>query len=147
MLTTPHAVTGAAIAVLMPSPWIALPAAVASHFVLDHIPHWQETLAPYIPTRRTYIRIFFDLTLAGLLVGLVASWYPDRAVMIWLGAAAANAPDLDTLTVLVPGLRRGPIQQFWDWHCRIQRETNDLFGVYTQIATITLCMSLAYFMR
>jgi hypothetical protein len=120
---------------------------VGSHFVLDSIPHWQETLAPYNPTRRTYVRIIFDLMLAGLLVGLMASWQPDRIAAVWLGAAAANAPDLDTLTVLLPSLRRGPVQRFWDWHCRIQRETSQLAGVYTQLATIALCLGLAYFIQ
>ena len=61
----------------------------------------------------------------------MASWQPDRIAAVWLGAAAANAPDLDTLTVLLPSLRRGPVQRFWDWHCRIQRETSQLAGVYT----------------
>ncbi len=147
MLTTPHAVVGAAIGALIPSPWLAVPVAVGSHFVLDSIPHWQETLAPYNPTRRTYVRIIFDLMLAGLLVGLMASWQPDRIAAVWLGAAAANAPDLDTLTVLLPSLRRGPVQRFWDWHCRIQRETSQLAGVYTQLATIALCLGLAYFIQ
>ena len=146
MLTTPHAVTGAAIGALMPSPWLVVPVAVASHFALDHIPHWQETLAPYTPTRRTYIRIVFDLILAGLLVGLVAGWHSDRTALVWLGAAAANAPDLDTITVLLPGLRRGPVQRFWDWHCRIQRETGELLGVYTQLVTIAACLAVSFAM-
>lgn len=144
MLTTPHAVTGAAIGALMPSPWLVVPVAIASHFVLDHIPHWQETLAPYTPTRRTYVRIVIDLTLAGLLVGLVASWHPHHTAVVWLGAVAANAPDLDTLTVLLPGLRRGFVQRFWDWHCRIQRETSELIGVYTQLATIAFGLTVSF---
>lgn len=138
---------GATLGALIPSPWLAVPIAITSHFVLDRTPHWQETLAPYVPTRRTYVRIIFDLALAGMLVSLIASWYPDRAAMVWLGATAGNLPDLDTLTVLLPGLRRGPVQWFWDWHCRIQRETNQLIGVYTQLAVIVLCLVLANTMR
>lgn len=44
MLITPHALTGAAITVLVPNPLVSVPLAIGSHFVLDMIPHWQETL-------------------------------------------------------------------------------------------------------
>ncbi|MDB5186355.1 MAG: hypothetical protein JWL85_878 [Candidatus Saccharibacteria bacterium] len=46
MTATNHAVTGAAIALAIQNPWIALPAAFLSHFILDALPHFggDETL-------------------------------------------------------------------------------------------------------
>lgn len=39
MLATPHIITGAAVAKQLRRPWLALPAAFISHFLLDFIPH------------------------------------------------------------------------------------------------------------
>ena len=39
MLATPHAIAGAAIGKGLRRPWLALPAALASHFLLDWTPH------------------------------------------------------------------------------------------------------------
>ena len=136
MLTTPHAVTGAAIGALLPNPWLAVPLAIGSHFVLDSMPHWQETLAPYKPTKKTYIRIPLDISLSIGLVLLVSAWHPAATLSIWLGAIFANVPDLDTIVVLVPRLKAGLLQRFWDWHCSIQRETSSLWGLAPQLLVI-----------
>lgn len=40
MTATNHAMTGAVIAVSIPEPWLAIPLAFASHFLLDAIPHF-----------------------------------------------------------------------------------------------------------
>ena len=141
MLTTPHAVTGALIGALLPHPLLAIPLAIGSHFVLDSIPHWQETLAPYIPTRKTYIRIPFDIGLAIALTVLIAHWHPKAVASIWLGAVFANAPD--SAVVIMPRLKVGVVKQFWDWHCKIQRETSSLWGVATQIVCVGMCLFIA----
>lgn len=143
MLTTPHAIAGATIGALLPDPLLAIPLAVASHFVLDSIPHWQETLAPYIPTRKTYIRIPLDIALAIGLTMVIAHWHPESASIIWLAALAANLPDLDSIVVVIPRLKTGLIKQFWDWHCRIQRETRSLWGVLTQLIFVISCLVIA----
>lgn len=143
MLTTPHAVTGATIAVLLPHPLLCVPVAIASHFVLDSVPHWQETLAPYTPTRKTYIRIPIDLALALVLVAFIARLQPEHVGLIWTGAISANVPDFDSLLALKPHLQRGWLGRFYDWHCAIQRETNSLWGLVPQIAVIALCLGVA----
>lgn len=40
MLETPHVIVGAAIATKVGNPYLAIPLAFMSHFVLDRIPHW-----------------------------------------------------------------------------------------------------------
>lgn len=42
MTATNHALTGAIIGLAVGSPWIALPAAVLSHFICDAIPHFTD---------------------------------------------------------------------------------------------------------
>lgn len=51
MLETPHVAVGVAIATKIPNPFIAIPLAFASHFVLDKIPHWNPHL--YTETKLT----------------------------------------------------------------------------------------------
>jgi hypothetical protein len=144
MLTTPHAVTGATLGALLPNPILVVPLTIGSHFVLDSIPHWQETLAPYIPTRKTYIRVPLDILLALAIVWVMAHWQPNHAGTIWLGAVTANIPDLDSIVVLIPKLKRGLLEKFWDWHCKIQRETNSMWGVLTQLVVILLGLFIVY---
>lgn len=139
MLTTPHAVTGAAIATLVPNPVVAIPLAILSHYALDTVPHWQETLAPYTPTTKTWIRIPIDIALSLTLVYLIARHHPAQIGVIWASAIAANVPDLDSLLVLTPALlQKGIIKKYWDWHCNIQNETSSWFGVVTQLIVISL---------
>jgi hypothetical protein len=145
MIFTPHAVAGAAIGILIPNPWLAVPVAIASHYALDSLLHWQETLAPYEPTRRTYARIALDIPAGIALVALFSHWNPGQALTIWLGAGAALLPDIDSFLVFWPGLRRfGPVQAHWDWHCRIQRETDKLGGLWTQAGVVALAVIIAH---
>lgn len=136
MLTTPHTAAGVALGVLIGNPILVIPAAIASHFLLDRVPHWQETLAPYEPTWKTYIRVPIDISLAVGLTMWAAHAQPAYAAAIWAGAIAANVPDLDTVVVLLPAIKRGMVQRYWDWHCRIQRETSSLAGIIPQLAII-----------
>ena len=131
-----------AIGALLVNPVLVIPAAIASHFLLDRVPHWQETLAPYIPTRKTYIRASLDICLAVGLTILATRWQPEHTAAIWIGAFFANLPDFDSVVVLVPKLKQGIIRRFWDWHCKIQRETSSFLGVLPQLAVITGCLLL-----
>lgn len=143
MLTTPHATTGIAIGSLTGNPFIVVPLALASHFVLDAIPHWQETLAPYTPTWKTYVRVPIDICLAIGLTTLACRWQPQHVSSIWLGAIMANIPDLDSAVVLVPKLKMGVVRKYWDWHCRIQRETSSLWGLVPQVIVVALGLLIA----
>ena len=140
MLTTPHAAAGITLGVLIGNPVLVVPVAIASHFLLDRVPHWQETLAPYKPTWKTYIRVPMDITLAVIVTVWATHVAPEHAVAIWSGSIAATVPDLDTLVVLVPSIKRGLVQKYWDWHCRIQRETGSLWGVIPQLAVMAVAV-------
>ena len=144
MLTSPHAATGALIGTLVPNPILVVPLAIASHFLLDTILHWQETLPPYTPTKKTYIRLPIDIALAVGITVLIARWHPGNSTSIWTGAISANLPDLDSLLVLTPQyLEKGVLKKYWDWHCRIQNETSRWAGVWTQVAVIVGALTIA----
>ena len=140
MLVLPHVATGVALGALIGDPLIVVPAAIASHFVLDSIPHWQETMAPYHPTWKTYLRIPIDISLAIALTLYAVHIQPTALPAILLGAIFASIPDIDVITVKLPAMQRGIIKRYWDWHCRIQREVTTLWGVTTQLVVLSTCM-------
>jgi hypothetical protein len=144
MLVLPHVATGAALGALIGDPLIVVPAAIASHFILDSIPHWQETMAPYIPTWKTYLRIPIDIGLGIALVIYALSVQPDHAPAILLGALFASAPDLDVITIKLPNLQRGFVKKYWDWHCKIQREVTSLWGVVTQLIVVAVSITIIH---
>ncbi len=144
MLTTPHSLTGATIAVLIPNPIISVPFAVGSHFILDSIPHWQETLYPYKPHKGTWIRVSLDVALSFGLVWWITQSHSDISAVIWLTAFAANVPDFDFIVVLIPKLLGFKLlKSFWDWHCKIQRETSSLWGLVPQIILFIACLMIS----
>jgi len=138
MLVSPHVTAGVALGALIGNPIIVIPVAVLSHFVLDSIPHWQETLAPYTPTWKTYARIPIDLAIAAAVLVMGLQLVPVHALGIWLGALFASGADLDVAVIAFPRLKRGIIEKYWDWHCAIQRETASLWGLAPQIAVLAV---------
>jgi hypothetical protein len=148
MLITPHAVVGAAIGVRLKHPLKVIPVAMASHFLLDTVPHWQETLAPYRPTGATWIRIPIDACLAVLGVAWIARQGKKRqrglASAAVVGALAGTLPDLDSLACANPLLlRNGFLKRYFFWHCGIQEETPEGWGVVTQIAVSLAALAVA----
>lgn len=142
MLITPHILVGAAIAKTFPNPLIFVPLSLASHLVLDAIPHWQETLYPYKPTRATWVRIPLDLLLG---ISILLSLNSVRSIdaSIWTGALAGVLPDLDSIFYLekFSKLRKNSIVTKWlSFHEGIQRETNKFIGLFSQIAIVILSL-------
>lgn len=70
MTATAHALVGGAIAAAIPNPAIAIPLALASHPVLDMIPHWDFGWGWRNKSRALFLAEgIFDLT-----IGLVSSY-------------------------------------------------------------------------
>jgi hypothetical protein len=145
MLITPHCVAGATLGKLVGRPLIAIPLAVASHYALDLVPHWQETLPPYTPHAGTWVRIPIDLALSLYLVHLIAPSAGPNGWTIWLAALGGAAPDLDALIPLIPQKRAlcGPVAHYLQWHVAIQRETASLWGLAPQLALVCACLLLS----
>lgn len=146
MLVSPHITAGVALGAAIGNPVIVVPLAILSHFVLDTVPHWQETLAPYHPTKKTFIRIPIDLAIGALIIWVGLAARPEHAVGILLGALFASAADLDVIVITHPHLKKGLLHKYWEWHCAIQRETSSLWGIVPQVAVIavglvTICVA------
>lgn len=125
---TPHLVTGAALAVRVKRPSVAIIFAIASHFFLDAIPHFHIAWG----VGKVLFEVI-DIGLGLLLTGVIAC----RAWQLWpfVGAVAAILPD-------APGLR-----EYWGM------PANKIFphpmwlppwGVATQVAVVGVALLWAF---
>jgi hypothetical protein len=121
VLLTNHVLSGALIGALVRRPLTAFTVGVASHFVLDAVPHWGKW-----DGRRRFLRV----AVADGLVGLAAMGTfaavspPGRRVAVLAGMAGAALPDIDKPTMLWFGRSPWPsaVNKF---HGVIQHEAAD----------------------
>ena len=95
MTATNHALTGAAIGLLVGEPLIAVPAAIASHFICDALPHYGR-VGPDSKTIgskgfRNYL--LSDAALCFVLVAILAVLQPQNWLLAAVCAFLASAPD------------------------------------------------------
>lgn len=125
MTATNHVVTGALIATYVHNPWLAIPVAFASHFVLDSIPH---TRFPEIGGKnpmRFLIALATDAGVAGsILMTLILLQPPNWLLLVGCGIAAAS-PDLMWLYYII--FKKSKDKAQWPalvkFHARIQKES------------------------
>ena len=118
MLLTNHVLSGALIGALTRRPLPAFAAGVASHFVLDAVPHWGKWCS-----RRRFVRVAVRDGLVSLaaMAALAAVSPPDRRLAVLAGMAGAALPDLDKPAKLWFG--RSPFPAAFDrFHMGIQDE-------------------------
>ena len=120
MLLTNHVLSGALIGARARGPEQAFAAGVASHFVLDAIPHWGEW-----GTKRRFLRVAVADGLVSLAVAgaLATAAPPARRAAVLAGMAGAALPDVDKPTRLWFGWSPFPraVDRF---HGRIQDEAS-----------------------
>lgn len=102
MLEFAHVVTGGFIAGKINNPYVALPLALISHFVIDLLPHWNPSILNEKQKnghlkKKTLGIIFFDSCL-GLFLGLWLAFgkYPDinKMLLVLGGCFMGILPDL-----------------------------------------------------
>ena len=124
MLLTNHVLSGALIGALTRRPLPAFAAGVASHFVLDAVPHWGNL------DWRHFLRVAVADGLVSLAVaGALAAASPSaRRAAVLAGMAGAAIPDLDKPSKLWFG--RSPFPAAFDRvHMGIQDEAAHRFYV------------------
>lgn len=118
MTATNHALTGTAIGLLIGNPSVALPAALASHYVCDAIPHFgmQDTNNAHLKTGGFARYLIVEATVCGLIVLLLMIRRPEHWWLAALCAFAAASPDLLWIPRYIAAHRR----KNWrpSWHSR-----------------------------
>ena len=119
MLLTNHVLSGALIGALARRPVPAFAAGVASHFVLDAIPHWGDW-----GSQRRFMRVAVPDGLVSLAVmgALTAASPPGHRAAVLAGMTGAALPDADKPTTMWFGWSPFPaaVDRF---HARIQDES------------------------
>jgi hypothetical protein len=118
VLVTNHVLSGALIGAVTRHPAAAFAVGVASHFVLDAVPHWGDW-----GSEERFLRVAVPDGLAGLaaMAAFAAAAPPERRLAVVAGMAGAALPDLDKPSRLWFG--RSPFPPAVDrFHGRIQRE-------------------------
>src|SRR5512142_1534661 len=119
VLLTNHVLSGAVIGALARRPLPAFAVGVASHFVLDAVPHWGDW-----PSRRQFLRVAIPdgLISLGVMGALTAAAPPGRRAAVLAGMAGAALPDADKPAILWFGRSPFPaaVNRF---HSRIQDES------------------------
>jgi hypothetical protein len=119
VLLTNHVLSGALIGALARRPVPAFAAAVASHFVLDAVPHWGDW-----GSQRRFMRVAVPDGLVSLAVmgALTAASPPGRRAAVLAGMTGAALPDADKPTTMWFGWSPFPaaVDRF---HTRIQNES------------------------
>ena len=92
MTATNHALTGSIIGLTIHNPWLALPAAVVSHFVCDALPHFGNN--KYFTGSAAFARLLLaDAILCGLLVLSLSIFQPKYWLLAVACALFAASPD------------------------------------------------------
>ncbi|MBI2007207.1 MAG: hypothetical protein HYS83_00660 [Candidatus Blackburnbacteria bacterium] len=145
MIELPHTIVGAAIAVKVGNPALALPLALASHFVLDPIPHWNPHLYTELKkdgrvSKNSKLFMVGDVLLS-LAAGLFIAFQmlPNIALFITviLGAFVAVFPDVIKAPFYLFGVKNPLLVRYVNAERSIQGETNiPAFGLFTQLLVV-----------
>lgn len=143
MLVTNHVLSGALIGATASGPGQAFGLGVASHFVLDAVPHWGNWR-----DRQQFLRVAVRDGLTGLAVmGAVTAVAPaERRLTVLAAMAGAALPDADKPCKLVFG--RSPWPGFVNrFHGGIQRESLRRAPVEVAAATLFATAALTVILR
>ena len=144
MLETPHVVVGAAIAIKVANPALALPLALASHFILERVPHWNPHLNTEKekygrPTAKSTKIVIVDTTLALLAGFYIASQVlPDTRHFIVIIAASffSVLPDVVEGPYFFFNVKTALIKRWIKFQKSLQVDTTIIPGLATQIVII-----------
>ena len=140
MLITNHVLSGALIGAAVRRPVPAFVLGVASHFVLDTVPHWGDWV-----DGQQFLRVAVPDGLTGLAtIGLCAAVAPPSArLSVLAGMAGAALPDLDKPGRICFG--RSPFPRPVDeFHAAIQHEAQGRapFEFFSAAALATAALTI-----
>ncbi len=144
MLETPHTLVGAAIGIKISNPALSLPLALASHFVLDKLPHWN----PHLYTEKkengkisskSLIIISIDATIAllsGTTIAIKESRDLSHFLIIMAACFLAVLPDVIEFPYFFLNKKCVLMEKWIHFQKSIQNNASPLWGIISQIITI-----------
>lgn len=144
MLETPHVIVAAAIAVKIGRPELALPLALASHFILDMVPHWNPHINQEVEkhgrvSKRSTIIVVIDSTIA-LFAGSFIAYQalPNYGLALTILAACflGVLPDLAEAPYFFLDMKNKMVRRWIHSHRNLQSDAPAFWGILTQIMII-----------
>lgn len=148
MTATSHALIGTIIAARIGNPYLAIPLALASHIAADMIPHWDT--ATNVKTKgkpRVITETMYDIALGFFLSFLLIVYFFPTTNPMYVILMILVSQSLDWLTapyyfwnIQFPAFR-------WAYHFqkKFDNTLDGLWGIVTQVATVSLLIILAIF--
>ncbi len=136
MLETPHALVGMVLAATIPNPWVSLPLAFLSHFLVDMLPHWN-----WQPDTRplSLLGIVLDLILLEIILARLSFQSPLQ-LNLAAGAFFAILPDLVEAPHIFLGFNNRYLKKLYDFQKSIQNRAPVLPGIITQLVLSAICL-------
>ncbi|EKD62917.1 MAG: hypothetical protein ACD_52C00020G0004 [uncultured bacterium] len=152
MLETPHVAVAAAIAAKIPNPFISLPLALASHFLLERVPHWNphlmtETKKFGKPTSASAKIIALDVAaslVTGFSVASASAQNTSHYFLILSACLLSVLPDLVESPYFFLKVRNKFMEKWIAFQGSIQNDTTPFIGLATQAATYALALLIAF---
>ena len=144
MLTTPHLLVGAAIGSQFSNPYIVVPAAVASHFLLDSVPHLMGIVEVHDLDKKDLAFVAGDVMLGVSLVYIFSLLSPNPS-MIYLGAFTSMVPDFHHTFQALFGPDK--LKKYNNLHLKFhyKKRMPVVTGMATQVMTIFLAVVFIWF--
>ena len=143
MTATAHALIGAAIAVKILNPWLAIPLAIVSHIALDLVPHWD---AGTNKRKKTLEKLRME-AVADVLLGFFLSYllFWNRVDPIYLFVVIIAAQLMDWLQVPTSmfGINVPPFSWFYQIGHKTQTRMQLPWGLVTQIVIVGIVVVYA----
>jgi hypothetical protein len=148
VLELPHALAGATIATKITNPFLALPLAFLSNFILDLFPHWNPNLTSEMKTygkltKKTKIIIFADSFLA-LIIGLFIAFrfWPNwqKTVLVITSCFLAVLADLAEAPYFLLGYNHPFIQKLARFQGSLQFRASFFPGIISQVIFVIACL-------
>ena len=143
MTATAHALIGASIAAKVANPYLAIPLAILSHFLLDLVPHWDEGTNH---KKKSLVKIRVEATL-DVLVGFIAAFLIFRnfidPVYLFVMVIAAQLPDWLEAPAAWFNVKIPPFS-WMDWlgH-KLQSRMQLPWGLVTQVVIVGIFVFVA----
>ncbi|MFH1461086.1 MAG: hypothetical protein ABIF84_01560 [Patescibacteria group bacterium] len=92
MILTPHMLVGAAIGSHVSNLWLAFCFGLASHYLLDILPHWDYLLKVEFSNLNNVKKVATDL-IFGIILILILTWSMPNKIIILAAVVASILPD------------------------------------------------------
>lgn len=144
MLETPHVIVGAAIATKVTNPALSLPLSLASHFVLEKVPHWNPHLSSETkkfgkPSNSSTAIVVLDVILSlasGFYIASRTLPNSQHFISILLASFFAVLPDIVEGPYFFLGVRHELIKKWISIQKSLQVDASFIPGILSQIAII-----------